>query len=206
MALSLQKDLPVSLRPLVSNDEGARFQGRLKEIAAEGIVMYVPDFPALPAGTPIEAEFRIDKSSYRFESTLKSLASGTVTVHKPKQIHKTRVREGRRIAADMKLFYTPWTESGRFETQMLDLSDIGVRMQGRRELKKGMLVSLDFYVKEDKIRVLCQGQVAWCKQDPENEFLFETGVEFTTISNETRKRIARFIERLSGAQGQASGA
>jgi c-di-GMP-binding flagellar brake protein YcgR len=200
MALSLQKDLPVTLRPLTSNDEGARFQGQLKEIAAEGILMFVPEFPPLAAGAPVEAEFRIDKSSYRFESTLKTLSSGNVTLHKPKQIHKTRLREGRRIETDMKLFYTPWTESGRFETQMLDLSDVGVRMLGRRELKKGMLVSLDFYVKEDKIRVLCQGQVAWCRQDPDNEFSFETGVEFTTISNETRKRIARFIEKSGGSK------
>ncbi len=162
--------------------------------------MFVPEFPILAAGAAVEAEFRIDKSSYRFESTLKTLDGGSVTLHKPKQIHKTRVREGRRIDTDMKLFYTPWTESGRFETQMLDLSDVGVRMLGRRELKKGMLVSLDFYIKEDKIRVLCQGQVAWCRTDPQNEFSFETGVEFTTISNETRKRIARFIEKSGGSK------
>lgn len=199
MALSLQKDLPVSLRPTNANADGVRFQGRLREIASDGIVLFVPEFPVLPPGSPVEAEFRIDKSQFRFESSVKALQGGDVIVHKPRQIHKTRVRDGRRLATDMKLFYTPWTESGRFETQMLDLSDVGVRMLGRRELKKGMLVSLDFYIKDDKIRVLCQGQVAWCKVRDDNDQLFESGIEFTTISNETRKRIARYIEKQSGS-------
>jgi len=98
----------------------------------------------------------------------------------------------------MKMNYTPWTESGRFETKLTDLSELGIRMQGRRNIKKGTLISIDFYIKDDKIRVLCQGQVAWCRTNEENDQLFDTGVEFTTISNETRKRLTRFIQKQSG--------
>ncbi|MBL8020603.1 MAG: PilZ domain-containing protein [Leptospirales bacterium] len=198
MALALQKNLPVSVCPVENNEEGLKYQGQLKEIAKDSIVLFMGESAPLSVGAEIVVEFKVEKNQFFFETTIKKINGAMLDLHKPKAIHKSKIREGHRMSTDMKMNYTPWTESGRFETKLTDLSELGVRMQGRKELKKGMLISIDFYIKEDKIRVLCQGQVAWCRVNEENDQLFDTGVEFTTISNETRKRLTRFIQKQTG--------
>ncbi len=200
MALSLQKNLAVSVCPLSGNPEGNKFQGQLREVLRDGMTLFLGDAPSLPAGTPVLVEFKIEKNQFSFETTTKGADGAMLSLAKPAAIKRSKLREGHRMVVDMKMAYTPWTESGRFETNLVNLSELGVRMIGRRELKKGTLLSIDFYVKEDKIRVLCQGQVAWCRPTPDNDQLFETGVEFTTISNETRKRLTKFITKRSGEE------
>jgi len=200
MALALQKNLAVSICPQSDNPEGNKFQGQLREVGADAMQLFVAEPLTLSPGDPVVVEFKIEKNQFSFEAKTQSMTGSLLPPSNPAAIKRSRLREGHRLAVDMKMAYTPWTESGRFETTLVDLSEMGVRMIGRKQLKKGMLVSIDFYVKEDKIRVLCQGQVAWWRATPDNDQLFETGVEFTTISNETRKRLTKFILRKNGGE------
>lgn len=189
-----QNDLPVSLCPLEDNPEGEKYQGRLRGIAREFIQIYSPVHLGFTTGLPVKVEFRIDENNFHFETTaLRQDTSGLVFLKKPEMIKKSKVREGPRLEIKMPVKYTPWTEDGRFEAETLDISESGIRMIGRKSLKGGDLISVDLYFKEPRIRVMSQGLVAWCKTNDENEYLFESGVQFTTISNETKKKLARYL-------------
>ncbi|MEQ8351874.1 MAG: PilZ domain-containing protein [Leptospiraceae bacterium] len=199
----LQKDLPVSLMPEKDNPEGNRFQGKLHGVNAKFILIATEEQSGITEGHPVTVEFWIDRSAYRFESKIaRILPSGIVAVQKPKVIHKSRIREGNRVFLDMKIHFTPWSDSGRFEAQLLDISETGVRMVGRKQLQKDALISLDFYVKEARARIISQGMVIWSQPTEENDYLFESGVQFTTLSNENRKKLGRYLKQLPTTEGE----
>ena len=192
-----QKDLPISICPGTDNPQGNRIQGRLQGVNAKFILVQVETLQSLAEGNPLTVEFWIDRSTYSFESAVVRItAAGMVALAKPRVIHKSILREGNRVPMDMRIHFTPWSDSGRFEAQLLDISETGIRMVGRKSLKRDALVSLDFYIKEARARIISQGMVIWAQPAEDNEFLFETGVQFTTLSNENRKKLSRYQEKL----------
>lgn len=189
-----QNDLPVSICPQADNPEGEKFQGRLRGIDSQFIHIFSPEGDRFAGGLTVKVEFRIDENNFNFESTVvRQDAGGLVHLAKPEVIKKSKLREGPRLEIKLPIKFTPWTEEGRFEAETLDVSESGIRMVGRKSLKNGNLISLDLYFKEPRIRVISQGLVAWCRMFEENEYLYESGVQFTTISNETRKKLARYL-------------
>lgn len=203
MSLVLQKDLPISVLPVDNNPEGNRFQATLKEIAKDHILIYASDIPPLAGNAKLSVEFRVEKHDFSFESSLKERQGQLLHLNKPKTIHKNRIRDTRRILYELPIHYTMWTETGRFESKIVDISEDGIRMSSTKALKKGTLISLDFYIKAERLRVITQGLVVWCVRDKENDYLFETGVQFTTISNEAKKKLAKYIEKLAETEGAA---
>ena len=204
----LHKDLPISICALSNNPEGEKTQAKLLSIDAAQIIADTGELSPLPTGTLVRVEFRLDRYNFSFDS----LVARTESPHKlylakPKEIHRSRLRDAPRLPMDLEIFYTIWTESGRFQAKILDLSEQGIRIAGPKSLRKGLLISLNFYLKESKIRVICQGLVAWSHPREDNEYLFEAGIEFTTISNETKKKIAKHIEMAgsTGGIGEAAG-
>ncbi|MCP5480460.1 MAG: PilZ domain-containing protein [Spirochaetales bacterium] len=190
----MQKDLPVSICPLDDNPEGVRYQGLLKSIDSDHILVYSPHAKALHLANRVSLEFRIDRNDFRLTTSILNLApKDQLLLRKPKQIHKKQIREGQRLSYSLPVKYTLWTKTGRHEAELRDLSDQGLRMVGNQPLRKNSLVSLDFYIKDAKTRVITQGMVIWSRKDEENEHLIESGIHFTTISNEARKKIARFV-------------
>lgn len=193
----LQKDLPVSLCPSENNPEGIRIQGKLQGVNQKFILVSADSHFPMQAGLGLSLEFWMDRSTYRLETTVaRILENGLIALRKPKVIHKSRLREGTRVPLPMRIHFTPWADSGRFEAELQDISETGIRMIGRKSLKKDALVSLDFYIKEARARIISQGMVVWCNPTEQNEFLFESGVQFTTLSNETRKKLSRHLERM----------
>ena len=196
----LQKDLPVSLCPGLDNPEGEKCQGRLQGVSQTNILVMSDNAMELRPGDGLTVEFYIEKSVYRFESTVERLLEdGLLALHKPKVIHKSRLREGTRVPLDMEIHFTLWSDTGRFQANLLDISETGIRMVGRKSLRKDSLISLDFYIKEARARIICQGIVAWNEATQDNEYLYESGIQFTTLSNENRKKLGRHLDRLRAA-------
>lgn len=193
----LQKELAVSIFPLENNDSGDRIQGRLKGVDRQYIVIAILGQPPFPEGSPLLVEFWIDRSVYKFETSLKYLKNGLLYLEKPEVINRSKLREGPRVSYNRRLHYTLWSEPGRFEADLQDISETGLRMMTRRPLAKNALISIDFYIKEAKMRIICQALIAWCRQTEENEYLYDTGIQFTTLSNENRKKLARFLENMA---------
>ncbi|MBI3396156.1 MAG: PilZ domain-containing protein, partial [Spirochaetia bacterium] len=150
----------------------------------------------------------VEKNSFHFESALKERTGQILFLQKPKVIHKNRIRDHARATFRLPIHFTLWTETGRFEGTILDMTEDGIRLETRKPMRKGTLISLDFYIKAEKIRVISQGLVAWCVQNKDNEYLFESGVQFTTMSNETKKKLARYCEKIAAppAETDASSA
>lgn len=200
-----EKDLPVTLCPVADNPEGIKYQGRLKAVTKEHILVDTGNSVELGAGGELLVEFRAEDSQFRFSATVHNLSGATgLLLNKPKIIHRSKIREGPRVELPMMLNYTIWTEGGRFEAEVLDMSESGVRMRGAKNLRKGTLISLDFYMKDAKIRVICQGLVAWSRADEDIPAMTVSGVQFTTISNDARKKLARHLQQKND-EAAASG-
>ena len=194
----LKKDLPVSLCPLRENPRGKKYQGRLYAMNDSFLQIFCPESAQVQIGSELQAEFQIDINQFVFECVVVRLAENLVFVNRPSVIRKSKLREGPRVPIEMQIHYTLWSEPGRFEATLQDVSETGIRIVSRHALKKQVVVSLDIYFRDSKIRVICQGQVAWSRPTEENRLLFESGIQFTTISNETRSNLALYLlDRMS---------
>lgn len=194
----LKKDLPISICPLRENPRGKKYQGRLYAMNESFLQIFSPEAHNVAIGAEIQAEFQIDVHQFSFECVVVRLAENLVFVNRPSVIRKSKLREGPRVKIAMPIHYTLWSEPGRFEADLQDISETGIRIVSRHALKKQMVVSLDLYFRDSKIRVICQGQVAWSQATEENRYLFESGIQFTTISNETKSNLALYLlDRMS---------
>jgi len=192
-----KKGLPMSICPLDNNPEGNKHQGRLMDIDKQFIIINTGEPVNLRTEAEVRIDFHIERSIFSFESSVQSVeGADKILLVKPKVIHKKQIRDTDRMETAIKIFYTLWTETGRFEAETRDISEQGIRIVGAKKLRRGSLLSLNFYIKEPKIRVICQGSVAWCKTDEENEYLFESGIQFTTLSNEIRKKLNKYVKKV----------
>ncbi|MCR9142686.1 MAG: PilZ domain-containing protein [bacterium] len=197
-----QTDLPLSLCPIADNAEGQKHQGLLKKVDGEHILVETGDSLKLAVNEHLAVEFRLQDSNFRFETSVANLAGPRgLLLLKPKIIHRSKVREGPRVALPLEVQYTLWTESGRFSGGVLDISESGLRMHTPHRLSKGQLLSLDFYIKAAQCRVITQALVVWVRDDEERTGEIQAAVHFTTIANDARKKLARHL--LSVAQTQA---
>jgi len=187
----------MSICPLDNNPEGNKYQGRLMDIDKQFIIINTGEPVNLRTEAEVRIDFHIERSIFSFESSVQSVeGADKILLVKPKVIHKKQIRDTDRMETAIKIFYTLWTETGRFEAETRDISEQGIRIVGAKKLRRGSLLSLNFYIKEPKIRVICQGSVAWCKTDEENEYLFESGIQFTTLSNEIRKKLNKYVKKV----------
>lgn len=75
----------------------------------------------------------------------------------------------------------------------LNISTGGLCFLSTDFLKEGTQPSLTFNLPDDPSPVVCKARIIWCrpfKTDPE---LYETGFQFTEISDEDRQRVADFV-------------
>lgn len=198
-----KKNLPVSICPLRDNPQGNKIQALLRAVDKDYILLET--VPEIGTVAEFEAliEFSLDKNRFHFNTIVYKIKERPgLLLKKPKEIHRSRIREGPRVPLEIPIHYTPWTEEKRFSVETRDMSESGVRIQGLFELAQDSIISLDFYLKEPKIRVICQGLVSWSKPDPENNIFFQSGIQFTTISNEAKKKLARYLADLNEEQPQ----
>ena len=199
-----QTDLPLSLCPVADNAEGKKYQGLLKKVDGEYILVETGDSLTLAVNENLIVELRLQDSNFRFETAVANLSGqrGLLPV-KPKVIHRSKVREGPRVALPLEVQYTIWTERGRFPGGVLDISESGLRMHTPHRLSKGQLLSLDFYIKAAQCRVITQALVVWARDDEERSGEMQVAVHFTTIANDARKKLARHL--LSIVRSQEGG-
>lgn len=196
-----QTDLPLSLCPIAGNAEGKKYQGLLKKVDGDHILVETGNSLELAVDEHLAVEFRLQDSNFRFETSVANL-SGTqgLLLVKPKEIHRSKVREGPRVALPLQVQYTLWTESGRYPGGVLDISESGLRMHTPHHLSKGQLLSLDFYIKAAQCRVITQALVVWARDDEERTGETQAAVHFTTIANDARKKLARHLMTVAQTQ------
>ncbi|HOX09384.1 MAG TPA: PilZ domain-containing protein [Candidatus Omnitrophota bacterium] len=87
-----------------------------------------------------------------------------------------------------------------FRTQTENISAGGICLILERALLKHTPVEVELFLPDDPIPVNCEGKVAWSVR--RSEYLkkkssqFDTGIEFTSITDEDKARLKRIIEEL----------
>ncbi len=81
-----------------------------------------------------------------------------------------------------------------------EISEKGVKVSIKRDLKRLTKVDLEIYLREDP--VVCEGRVAWIKKI-EGEYLeggviFDTGIELTGLKVEDEKLIKNLLLQKKG--------
>ena len=194
----LKQNLPVQILPKKDNEEGLKFQGILENLEPLSIKIKMGDdfFTASVDGL-IQVEFTMSNYNFRFDSAIINKNSPIIHINKPATIHKSQIRKSPRIKTDQKISFTMWTEGGRYDATMTDLSTVGIKMVTQKLLHKNTLISMNVFFPGESLRFICQGLVMWCRVTPESDMFYEVGVKFTTLSIDAMKKVDRYIrERI----------
>jgi c-di-GMP-binding flagellar brake protein YcgR len=87
-----------------------------------------------------------------------------------------------------------------FRTQTENISVGGTCLILEKALLKHTPVEVELFLPDDPIPVNCEGKVSWSVR--RSEYLkkkscqFDTGIEFTSITDEDKSRLRRIIEEL----------
>ncbi len=89
------------------------------------------------------------------------------------------------------------------KSSALDVSADGVRLTLDKELKIGFQVDMEMYLPGDSQPIKAQGEVIWvqkCKEIPGaqaegKEGYFYTGIKFTVIDEDNKKKITNYVYR-----------
>lgn len=188
-----ETSLPISRSRICRANRGTAY--RLSEIDSRFLRFEIPGGmqETFEPGSRVVLEFILDRFAFEAETVVNRIGDhGEVFLDKPASFERRRVRRTVRTDIHTPMHYTLWTEVGRFQAELLDISEDGMRMLAYRDLKRGELISLDFYLSEPGIRVSCQGTVKWCREDGRK--LFETGVQFVTIPDDVRRQLGRYAQ------------
>ena len=191
-----RQNLPVQIIPKSNNPEGIKYQGILEVMESVNMKIKVDEsFFTKEISGNIDVEFSMASFNFKFESKIMpGKEEFSIWIQKPNVIHKSQIRKTLRAKTDVKFTYTLWTEGGRFEATMTDLSIVGIKMIGAKELQKNTLLSLNVFIPGASLRFICQGLVMWCRPHPEMEYMYETGVKFTTLSIDAIKKVDKFVK------------
>ncbi|MCC6275296.1 MAG: PilZ domain-containing protein [Leptospiraceae bacterium] len=194
----LKQNLPVQIVPIEDNEDGLKYQGILENLEPQSIKIQMgEDFFRSNIHGKIQVEFTMSSYNFRFDSAVITQGSPYIHIKKPAAIHKSQIRKSPRVKTDQKISFTMWTEGGRYEATMTDLSTVGIKMISQKLLHKNTLISLNVFFPGESLRFICQGLVMWCRVTPESDLFYESGIKFTTLSIEAMKKVDRYIkERL----------
>lgn len=191
----LRQSLPLQIMPFDDNPEGSRFQGILEMLGDRHLSVRVDDdYLAAPTSERVQVEFTMANFRFRFDSSVEQQREGKlIRIIKPTKLYKSVIRKGQRMKLDSVIGYNVWTEPGRYDATVTDLSAVGLRMVTDRQLAKNTLISVNVYLPGKSLRFICQGLIRWCTRETTEERRYTCGVLFTTLSNEATKRIERFV-------------
>jgi hypothetical protein len=190
-----QQNLPIQILPNSNNPEGTKYQGLLDamESTAMKIKMDSTFFQTDISGS-ISVEFSMSNYNFQFDSSILSKGNNSIiSIEKPKVIHKSQIRKTQRLRTNIPFNFTLWTEGGRFDAFITDISTVGIKIRTTKQLHKNLLLSLNVYIPGGSLRFICQGLVMWCKQEEDNELTFLAGIKFTTLSIDSMKKVDKFI-------------
>lgn len=189
-----QQNLPIQIIPSLDNEEGIKYQGILEGMESDSMKIRMDDsFFQQPISNSISVEFTMSSYNFQFESDItKTDEASYIHIAKPKVIHKSQIRKSPRLRTKIPFHYTIWTEGGRFDGVITDISTVGIKITTLKQLKKNSLLSVNIYV-PGELRIICQALVMWCKQNPEDEYYFVSGIKFTTLSIDSMKKVDKYI-------------
>ncbi|MCC5814860.1 MAG: PilZ domain-containing protein [Leptospira sp.] len=191
-----QQNLPIQIIPIENNEQGLKYQGLFDSMEPDSMKIKMDDtFFEAKVENQISVEFSMSNFNFQFESILLPKRDGNcIHIAKPKVIHKSQIRKAQRLKTNIKFNYTIWTEGGRYEGTITDLSVVGIKIFTQKELRRNTLVSINVYVPGHDLRFICQGLVKWVKQDADYETDFTCGIMFTTLSIDSMKKVDKFIK------------
>ncbi|TGN17590.1 PilZ domain-containing protein [Leptospira idonii] len=192
---AFQQNLPVQIFPQENNPEGKKFQGILDALESDRMKIKIDEnFLREKISGSILVEFSMSNYNFQFRSSILPEREGEyISIHKPKIIHKSQIRKTERLKTYIQFSFTLWTEGGRYEGVITDISTVGIKMTSHKEIPKNTILSLNVYIPGQTLRFICQGLVMWCKKDPNREDLFLSGVKFTTLSIDAMKKVEKYI-------------
>ena len=191
----LRQSLALQIMSIDDNPEGNRYQGILETLGDRHLTVRVDDdYLNAAASEAVKVEFTMANFRFRFDSQVEAERNGKlIRIVKPTKLFKSVIRKGQRLKLDSVIGYNVWTEPGRYEATLTDLSPVGLRMVTDRQLAKNTLISVNVYLPGKSLRFICQGLVRWCTRETSEERRYTCGVLFTTLSNEATKRVERFV-------------
>jgi len=193
---AFQQNLPVQILPKEQNPEGLKYQGVFQAMEPTRMKIKIDRaFFSEKRDGDIVVEFTMSNFNFQFESTLLPETEGEfIFILKPRVIHKSQIRKTSRLKCHIKFNYTIWTESGRFDAIITDLSTVGLKMTGEKLLQKNTILSLNVFIPKTSLRFICQGLVMWSSVAPHRDNLYMTGVKFTTLSIDAMKKVDKYIQ------------
>lgn len=192
----LRQSLALQIIPADENPEGRKYQGILETLEDSVVKVRIDQaYRDAPPSQLVRVEFTMANFRFHFDSSVDGNISGDIiSIAKPTKIFKSTIRKALRLQLDLTIGYNIWTEPGRFEATLTDLSSVGMKMLTDRMLPKNTLINLNVYLPGKSLRFICQGIVRWCTRSLEIETRYTCGVLFTTLSNDATKRVEKFIK------------
>ena len=190
-----EKGLPLCLIVQCGDEQTFKYMLSLKGSTDAGFFLESPIELSIPEGAKLSIEFLLKKYILFFTTTLLECKSNTqIYISKPIEIHKRKLRDSARIAHEAETKFSIWPDNLKYSGKVRDISDSGFRMTSIKMLRRGQVINVDLYLKEPKIRVMGQGVVVWTKYFENYNDLFEMAIKFTTVSNDIRNRLSKFID------------
>ncbi|MDD5073298.1 MAG: PilZ domain-containing protein [Candidatus Omnitrophica bacterium] len=109
-------------------------------------------------------------------------------------------RRGARVVFECVVIVKKKETSLVFRTQTENISTGGICVILEKGLLRNTPVDVEIFLADDPVPLACGGKVAWVMR--RNEYAkkkpsqFDTGIEFTDITDEDKGRIKRIIEEL----------
>ena len=174
-----------------STDGGQSITVQVLEIESRFIKLEVPE-PGPAVGERVELEFHLGGNLFHLDTEVSRVGEGgLVWLHKPESITKKRIRNSSRTDTHTQVHFTVWTEVGRFQGELLDISEDGLRMLAYHRLNNLDLINVDLFLASagPGVRINTQATVIWSNQVEDGKNLFETGVQFQTLPPDIRARL-----------------
>lgn len=166
------------------------------EIESRFIKLELPPRSELPLeGDTVEIEFLLGGNHFRFAAVVSRAGDGgQLLLDKPETIEKTRIRNSSRTDTHTPVHFTIWTEVGRYQGELLDISEDGLRMLAYHRLQSLDLINVDLFLAnaEPGLRINAQATVVWCNSVEDGKNLFEAGVQFQTLPESVRERLSDY--------------
>jgi c-di-GMP-binding flagellar brake protein YcgR len=190
-----EKGLPLCLIVNCSNGQTFKYMLSLKGSTEIGFFLESPLDLSIPQDANLSIEILLKNYILHFSTTLLEYKSKMqIYISKPVEIHKKKLRDSPRIFYETDTKFSIWPDNSKYSGKVRDISDSGFRMTSMKLLRKGQVISVDLYFKEPKIRAIGQGAVVWTRYFENYTDLFEMAIKFTTVSNEVRHRLSKYIE------------
>lgn len=191
--------LPARLKPAGAEDaasvpvEVREIESRLIRVGNTGGA--TPDWQT--SGAEVALQFHMGGLQFACTGTISrvSIDEGLLWLTKPALIERKRVRGSSRLDTHTEVHFTVWTEVGRHQGELLDISEDGLRMLAYHRLERMSLINVDLFLAGDPgVRVSAQATVVWVAADHDGKQLFETGIQFQTLPSDLRESITEYAK------------